>query len=218
MKIWTITNQKGGAGKTVLATNLAVEGSNAGLKTLLIDLDPQQSATKWWEAREIETPLLIKCPYNQLIDNLNSAREQKFDLIIIDTAGREGLKHTEAIEKATFAVIPCQPSLDDCRSALPTVDVIKSTKTSFAFVITRCPANGDDFQEVKNSLSAVGLVCTTPTIERKCYKRAYAESLSVTEYDPNDKGAGEIKAIYKWIFAKENRLENSQIEKKWGDK
>jgi len=36
----TITNQKGGAGKTVLAANPAVEGSRAGLKTLLIDLDP----------------------------------------------------------------------------------------------------------------------------------------------------------------------------------
>ena len=214
MKIWTITNQKGGAGKTVLATNLAVEGSIAGLKTLLIDLDPQQSATKWWEARETELPLLIKCPYNQLIENLSSAKQQEFDLVIIDTAGREGLKHTEAIEKATFAIIPCQPSLDDCRSALPTVDIIKNANTHFAFVITRCPASGDDFQEVKNSLSTIGLVCTIPTIERKCYKRAYADSLGVTEYDPSDKGAKEIRSIYEWICTKENRLENSQIERK----
>ena len=110
MKIWTITNQKGGAGKTVLATNLAVEGSRIGLKTLLIDLDPQLSATKWWEARDAESPLLIKSLYNQLIDNLNSAKQQGFELVIIDTAGREGLKHTQAIEKATFAIIPCQPS------------------------------------------------------------------------------------------------------------
>jgi len=216
MKIWTITNQKGGAGKTVLATNLAVEGSRAGLKTLLIDLDPQLSATKWWEARDTESPLLIKCLYNQLIDNLNSAKKQDFELVIIDTAGREGLKHTEAIEKATFAVIPCQPSLDDCRSALPTVDIIKNAKTPFAFVITRCPSNGDDLQEAKNSLSAIGLVCNTPTIERKCYKRAYAESLSVCEYDANDKGAEEIKAIYSWIYSKENRLENSQLTRATG--
>ncbi|MCP5244259.1 MAG: AAA family ATPase [Burkholderiales bacterium] len=216
MKIWTITNQKGGAGKTVLATNLAVEGSKAGLKTLLIDLDPQLSATKWWEARDIETPLLIRCLYNQLIENLDSAKQQGFDLVIIDTAGREGLKHTEAIEKATFAIIPCQPSLDDCRSALPTVDVIKNAKTPFAFVITRCPVSGDDLQEAKNSLSAIGLVCNTPTIERKCYKRAYADNLGVSEYDSDDKGAGEIKAIFDWINAKESRLENSQLNKEVG--
>ena len=139
MRIWTITNQKGGAGKTVLATNLAVEGSTKGLKTLLIDLDPQQSATKWWEAREAEEPLLIKCLYNQVIENLEAAKKQGFELVIIDTAGREGLIHTEAIDKASFAIIPCQPSLDDCRSALPTVDIIKNSKIPFSFVITRCP-------------------------------------------------------------------------------
>jgi chromosome partitioning protein len=211
MKIWTITNQKGGAGKTVLATNLAVEGSKAGMKTLLIDLDPQQSATKWWEAREAATPLLIKCLYSQLIDNLNSAKQQGFELVVIDTAGREGLKHTEAIENATFAIIPCQPSLDDCRSALPTVDIIKKVKTSFAFVITRCPSSGNDLQEAKNSLSTIGLVCHTPTIERKCYKRAYANNLSVCEYDANDKGAGEIKGIFNWINKKEIRLEKTQL-------
>ncbi len=211
MKIWTMTNQKGGAGKTVLATNLAVEGSRGGLKTLLIDLDPQQSATKWWEAREASEPLLIKCPYNQLIENLQLAEQREFDLVIIDTAGREGLKHTDAIEKASFCIVPCQPSLDDCRSALPTVDLIKKFEKPFAFVITRCPISGEDLQETKNSLSALGLVCSTPTVERKCYKRAYAQNLSVSEYDVKDKGATEIKSIFDWIHSKENRLESTQL-------
>jgi chromosome partitioning protein len=211
MRVWTITNQKGGAGKTVLATNLAVEGSRAGLKTLLIDLDPQQSATKWWEARDAEDPLLIKCPYHQLVENLILAEKQGFHLVIIDTAGREGLNHTEAIEKATFAIVPCQPSLDDCRSALPTVDILKRFNIPFAFVVTRCPTSGEDLQETKNSLSAVGLVCGTPTIERKCYKRAYAQNLSVSEYDAKDKGAGEIKAIFDWVQNKESRLENTRL-------
>lgn len=212
MRIWTITNQKGGAGKTVLATNLAVEGTKIGLKTLLIDLDPQQSATKWWEARDKETPLLIKCPYEQLLENLKLAKAQGFELVIIDTAGREGLKHTEAIEKSTFSIIPCQPSLDDCRSALPTVDIIRRFKIPFAFIITRCPSSGEDWQETKNSLSALGLVCDIPTIERKCYKRAYAENLGVSEYDPSDKGAGEMKAIFKWLYNKESRLEKRNLE------
>ena len=206
-RVWTVTQQKGGAGKTVLATNLAVQASRQGFKTLLIDLDPQQSATKWWEAREEEQPLLIKCPYHQLIENLELAEKQGFDLVIIDTAGREGLKHTEAIEKATFCIIPCQPSLDDCRSALPTVNTIKQFNIPFAFVVTRCPSSGEDLVETKSSLSALGLVCSTPTIERKCYKRAYAANQSVVEYDSKDKGAVEIKMIFDWIHAKEDRLQ-----------
>lgn len=211
MRIWTITNQKGGAGKTVLAINLAVESSRSGLKTLLIDLDPQQSATKWWEARDKEQPLLIKCPYHQLVENLELADQQGFDLVIIDTAGREGLKHTQAIERASFCIIPCQPSLDDCRSALPTVDTIKKFNIPFAFVVTRCPSSGEDLLETKSSLAPLGVVCSTPTIERKCYKRAYAANQGVAEYDEKDKGAIEIKSIFDWIYTKEERLQHRLV-------
>lgn len=211
MRVWTVSNQKGGVSKTVLATNLAVEGSKSGLKVLIIDLDPQQSATKWWEAREAEEPMLIKSPYSQLKENLEAAQKQGYQLVVIDTAGREGLKHSEAIEEATFVVVPCQPSLDDCRSALPTVDLIKRNEKNFCFIITRCPSTGEDFQEAKASLSALGIVCNTPTIERKCYKRAYAENMSVSEYDPKDKAAQETKAIYDWVVAKEDRLQQANM-------
>lgn len=206
MKIWTITNQKGGAGKTVLATNFAVEAVNNGLKSLLIDLDPQQSATKWWENRTEEEPLLIKSPYSELSTNLKMAKEQKFDLVIIDTAGRESLKNTISFEESTFCIIPCQPSLDDCRSAMPTVEAIKKYSKFFSFVITRCPVNGDDFTEAKTSLSAIGSVCPFYTAERKCYKRAYAENYSVREYDFKDKATSEIAKIFKWLRDKEKRL------------
>lgn len=216
MKIWTVTNQKGGAGKTVLVTNLAVEAYSRKIKTLIIDLDPQESATKWWEARNFDDPLLIKCKHNELLENIVLAEKQGFELVIIDTAGRDGLMYTEAIDRASFIIVPCQPSLDDCRSALPTVDLIKKVGKNFAFIITRCPTSGDDFGEAKNSLSAIGLVCDTPTSERKCFKRAYAENLAVSEYDPKDKGSEEIKIIFDYISQKEKRLQKVQNESKKG--
>ena len=206
MKVWTITNQKGGVGKTVLATNLSVEASRNNETVLLIDLDPQESSTKWWEARSEETPLLIKSSYEQLQDNLSKAKDRGFTLVILDTAGRESLKHTEAIERATFCLIPCQPSKDDCRSALSTVDIMKARSKKFCFIVTRCPSTGSDLEEAKNTLSTVGLVCDTPTMERKCYKRAYGADKAVIEFDASDKGAEEIASIYQWIKIKEERL------------
>ncbi|MFZ2738963.1 MAG: AAA family ATPase, partial [Burkholderiaceae bacterium] len=41
-------SQKGGGGKTTMATNLAVAAVAAGVPTLLLDLDPQQSSVRAW--------------------------------------------------------------------------------------------------------------------------------------------------------------------------
>jgi len=206
MRVWPITTQKGGVGKTVLTTNLAVEAGRHREKVLIIDLDPQASSTKWWESRDADTPLLINCTYNLLRENIEKAQEKGFTLVIIDTAGRESLHHTEAIDLATFCIVPCQPSKDDIRSTLPTIDLIKSKKRNFAFVISRCPFTGSDQKEARTTLSTLGTVCKTACMERKCFKRAYGNDQAVIEYNPSDKGAGEITQIFKWFKQKENRL------------
>lgn len=209
MEVWTITNQKGGVGKTVLATNLAVQATKNRKKVLLIDLDPQQSSSKWWEAREEEEPLLIYCESNELEENITVAKNNGFDLVIIDTAGKESMGNTKALDVSTFCIIPCQPSKDDIRSAIPVVELIKVRKKNYAFVITRCPANGTDGLEARETLSSLGLVCKTPMMERKCYKRAYGADLGVIEYDSKDKASIEVVEIYNWIKNKNRRLRNA---------
>lgn len=50
--IITIASQKGGAGKTTLATSLADTLALQGDRVLLIDLDPQRSALMWWTSQD----------------------------------------------------------------------------------------------------------------------------------------------------------------------
>lgn len=55
--ILAVINQKGGAGKTTLALNLAAAMVEAGGRVLVIDADPQQTAQDWAAVRETPPPL-----------------------------------------------------------------------------------------------------------------------------------------------------------------
>jgi chromosome partitioning protein len=53
MRMITLSNNKGGSGKTTTTVSLASAFAERGLRVLVIDLDPQGSATKWlgcWES------------------------------------------------------------------------------------------------------------------------------------------------------------------------
>ena len=83
-KIFCIANRKGGVGKTTLATNLVVALNNKG-KSILIDCDEQQSASKWAKQRD---DVEYKCIHTDLIQELEKL-DKEFDYILIDVAGRD---------------------------------------------------------------------------------------------------------------------------------
>jgi len=56
MKVLAILSQKGGVGKTTLATCLAVAAEQAGKVAAIIDLDPQATASFWKDVRQLDTP------------------------------------------------------------------------------------------------------------------------------------------------------------------
>ena len=59
MKVLSIVSQKGGTGKTTLATHLSVEAERNGHTIALIDLDPQASAAKWGDHREADLNISV---------------------------------------------------------------------------------------------------------------------------------------------------------------
>ncbi len=206
MIVITLVTQKGGAGKTTLAVNLAVSGAMKKPGTLIIDLDPQESASKWWQRRDIDEPGLVKLKPPELPEALRLAKSNGTGRVFIDTAGHDSLVNNQAVMAADFCLVPCQPSVIDIEAVYPTVEALKRLEKPFAFVLTRCPAVGQDEKSARAGLSGLGLVAKPFTGERKAYKSALALGEGVVEYDERDKAAAEIKALERWINQKMRKV------------
>ena len=104
-----IVSQKGGAGKTTLAIHLAAAATRAGQISLVIDTDPQASASQWAEWRQGAPPEIIDSAPPRIASKIEAASEQGAQLIVIDTPPHADLAASKAVECAELVLIPCRP-------------------------------------------------------------------------------------------------------------
>jgi chromosome partitioning protein len=202
VEVITFVSQKGGTGKSTLACCCAVAADEIGRRVLLLDLDEQATAEAWYQNREAETPRLVKVTASQLEDAVSTARAEGFDLVLIDTPGRDELSTTAAIRVADFCIIPCRPSATDMRATPPTVTTIERLHKPFAFVLTQTPARGYRIHEAEQGLGVLGLVAPVRTVLRTTYQDSLAGGLGPTEFDSEGKAAEEVRALWLWIEKK----------------
>ena len=126
MPVVAVVNQKGGTGKTTLATNLAsVLAENS--RVLLIDADPQASSQNWaageWHSPEAMT--VTGLGKGSLTDHLRTTSRQH-DWTIID--GPPGISRTsaEAVRNADIVLIPAKPSPLDVWAAADVVEAVRA--------------------------------------------------------------------------------------------
>lgn len=96
MKTIAVISQKGGAGKTTIALNLAVAAVRSGHQCAVIDIDPQASAKCWHDLRRDDAPVVVSAQAARLPEILQTAKQNGADLVIIDTA-----PHSESAESAS---------------------------------------------------------------------------------------------------------------------
>ena len=193
-------SQKGGVGKTTLAIHLATAFQAAGRETLVIDLDPQTSAAEWKDARAEERPYVMAVPSSRLKKTLETAKEHKAEVAILDTAPHSEGTALEAARAADLILVPCQPSIMDLRAMRKTADLINHLKKPIYAVLNEVAPQGTVADEAGRAITAqFGIaVCPVRLGQRVAFNRCLLTGQTAQEYDPGGRAAQEIAALHAW--------------------
>jgi chromosome partitioning protein len=213
MGVFSFVNQKGGVGKTTLATNFATALAMLNQRVLFIDADEQESSLDWSGACKGEKPFSVVGLPNDTIHREIGRLSAPYDYTVIDGAPGKKSNTKSVIAAADMVVVPVQPSqLDiwacedlvqlilDCQIAKPDLKAV--------FVINRKIVNTALGRDIRTLLEKLPF----PTLQSEVSQRVtFAESivsgLSVLETEPQGSAAREIVTLTKEILQMERNQE-----------
>ena len=206
MKVISVLNQKGGSGKTTIATHLARAIQLKGFSVLLVDSDPQGSSRDWAAVNE-ENPVPVVGIDRPTIER-DLKRIAEKDYVIIDGAPQAADLAISAIKASDIIIIPVQPSPYDIWATSDLVDLVKQRiemtdgKLKAAFVVSRTIKGTKIGKEISVALSDYGLpVLKTSITQRVIYPTSASIGSSVLDEEPTGEASKEINNLTNEILS-----------------
>lgn len=210
--ILLIGSNKGGSGKTTLACNLAVAFARDGKDVCMVDADRQGSAAAWNTERESNN-VLPAITIVQKYDNIAStlkALDEKYDVVIVDVAGRNSKELLSASTVADMLICPSQCSqldLDTLEELQQQIGQAKVFNEDLQVFIYHSMASTNNKVIERERADFLTYVQEYPEFRplnsmghyRKAYRDVFETGLSVLEAD-NPNAKLEIETIYEELF------------------
>ena len=205
MQIFSLITQKGGAGKSTLARQLAVLAGEQGA-SILIDRDPQGTSTKWWQRRQTLQPLpsrpdLLDLDGSDLGTAIRALRRHDDGVVFVDTRPAVAEPEAEAARVADLVIVPVRPSSDDLEAVGETLKILRRLDRR-AVVVVNAAKNEGRARDARAALSRYPVpVCPTHIGDRAVYLDAALEGRGIGEM----RGAAardahtELSAVWTWI-------------------
>ena len=205
-KVITISQQKGGTGKTTLAVHLALAFIKYHrLKVAIIDTDPQGSLGKWFmirtEKKNSDDNLTFKTASLWGAQYESKTLKKDHDIVIIDTPPKIESDARPAIEAADLVLIPMSASHVDFWATGAIVDIAKKANKKILIQINRSNQRSKLITKTNDFIKSLDLLSTNTIIgNRQIYASSMGEGKTAVEKQKKGNAVEEIKSLSEQIL------------------
>jgi chromosome partitioning protein len=205
-KVITISQQKGGTGKTTLAVHLAMAFVKYhNLKVAIIDTDPQGSLGKWFMIRtekKVSTEnLTFKTASLWGAQYESKTLKKDHDIVIIDTPPKIESDARPSIEAADLVLIPMAASHVDFWATGAIVEIAKKANKKILAQINRSSQRSKLIDKTKEFIKSLDLKSTETIIgNRQIYTSSMGEGKTAVEKQKKGSAVDEIKQLSEQIL------------------
>jgi chromosome partitioning protein len=198
MRTIAFVTQKGGAGKSTLASNISVAAKNAGERVFVIDLDPLQSLVKWSKLRGQGEIAVEHIPATKLAKALEALEKKGITLVVIDAPGEDSENLAAAIRAADLCVIPARPNVFDLWASEVTRAKVKEAGKEYIVLLNQIPPAQQSarVEQGAKALQAMGGLLAPMVSARVDYQEAARHGLGVAELHPSSVAAEEMRELW----------------------
>ncbi|GAB4265638.1 MAG: ParA family partition ATPase [Pararhodobacter sp.] len=195
-----VAQQKGGAGKTTLVTNLAIAFLARGRRVALLDTDPQGSLGKWMDVREetlgeTENLRFATATAYGISRALRSFGDE-VDIILIDTPPKADSDVRWILREADLVLVPVSSSQADVWATHDLLDLANRSEKPTFLVMNRTREGTRVGDQVARSVAELDAAQMRASLaNRVIYAEALGLGMGVMEVRKTGSAADEVRAL-----------------------